>query len=264
MSTTTPCNCASSTSKTIVANERPRYYARQLVTPDDMTLEQEYFREKMRRHNRFLHGWGVVCGAKVVAADSSKNPWKVIVQRGYLLSPCGDEIFIETDQCIDVRTPCTPAPPAPSDCQEAQPTPPPNATQYVAVQYTECQTRLVRVRVGGCGCEDSVCEYTRFRDSYRICILDHCPDEGAVPRDIATLGKQPLPDCPPRPEESWVVLGSFTVDANGMVTVNECDCRRQVLGLQPFWWNCYAVAPAPSPQPAPPKAPGGSGTPIIT
>jgi len=36
--------------------ERPRYYARQLITSDDLTLEQEYFRSKLRTHNRMMHG----------------------------------------------------------------------------------------------------------------------------------------------------------------------------------------------------------------
>jgi len=45
--------------------ERPRYYARQLMTPDDLLLEADYFRDRLRRHNMFLHGWGVVCGALV-------------------------------------------------------------------------------------------------------------------------------------------------------------------------------------------------------
>ena len=45
--------------------ERPRYFPRKLITDAEMTLEQEYFRNRMRTHNRMLHGWGVVCGAKV-------------------------------------------------------------------------------------------------------------------------------------------------------------------------------------------------------
>jgi hypothetical protein len=45
-----------------VALERVKYFSRQLLTADDMTADQDYFRNKMRRHNRYLHGWGVVCG----------------------------------------------------------------------------------------------------------------------------------------------------------------------------------------------------------
>jgi hypothetical protein len=255
--TTTPCNCAGQSSKTST-NERPRYYSRQLVTPDDMTLEQDYFRAKMRRHNRFLHGWGVVCGARVV---QSTQAWMVIVKSGYILGPYGDEIYIETDQCVDVRVPCVPPPSASGNgCQEAQPAPPSNATQYIAVQYKEIQTRLIRVPLGGCGCDDSACEYSRFCDGYQICILDHCPNTADPPR--INLGGGAPPDCPPCPAEPWVVLASFTVDANGVVTIQECSCRRQALGFGSFWWACNTEGVAqkpPAPVPVTGGAPGALG-----
>ena len=50
--------------------ERPRYFPRQLITPEEMNLEAAYFRDRMRRHNRLLHGWGVVCGAEVCPVPS--------------------------------------------------------------------------------------------------------------------------------------------------------------------------------------------------
>ena len=68
MSTTSPCSCQTERATKGPNNDRPRYYSRQLVTPDDLTLEQDYFRAKLRRHNRIMHGWGVVCGARVVAS----------------------------------------------------------------------------------------------------------------------------------------------------------------------------------------------------
>ena len=34
------------------AIERPRFFPRQLVTPDDLTLGQDYFRNKLRRLTR--------------------------------------------------------------------------------------------------------------------------------------------------------------------------------------------------------------------
>src|SRR4051812_16297228 len=100
--------------------ERPRYYARQLLTPAELTLEQQYFRDKMRRHNRLLHGWGVVCGATVclipkdgsdqnpaagqtIPPDQAK-PWVVRVTPGYILGPYGDEILIDHDVIFDLRT----------------------------------------------------------------------------------------------------------------------------------------------------------------
>ena len=155
-----------------VVAERPRYYARQLITPDDLTLEQEYFRSKLRMHNRMLHGWGVVCGALVCLvpkAASSKNgngtskngsdtttdaetfePWKVMVKPGYILGPYGDEINIDCTRVVDLRSrgvagvtgePCAEASdPWCSDVFESR-----DADKlYIAVRYKEVQTRPVR------------------------------------------------------------------------------------------------------------------------
>ena len=68
MNTTSSCcggTSQSTRSCTDSVVELPRYYPRQLITPDDLTLEQDYFLARHRRHNRLLHGWGVVCGALV-------------------------------------------------------------------------------------------------------------------------------------------------------------------------------------------------------
>src|SRR5579864_4392637 len=88
--------------------ERPRYFPRQLITPVELTLEQHYFRDKLRRHNRLLHGWGVACGAQVCLVTDpitrDLKPWTVSVQPGYILGPYGDEILIDQAQVIDLRT----------------------------------------------------------------------------------------------------------------------------------------------------------------
>ena len=90
--------------------ERPRYYARQLITADDLTLEQDYFRSKLRLHNRLVHGWGVVCGATVclvLRANGNVNefePWKVMVEPGYALGPYGDDINIDCTRVVNLRT----------------------------------------------------------------------------------------------------------------------------------------------------------------
>jgi hypothetical protein len=62
MSTYDSTTCSQASHSTL---EFVRYFPRQLLTADDMRAADEYFREKMRRHNRMLHGWGVVCGCKV-------------------------------------------------------------------------------------------------------------------------------------------------------------------------------------------------------
>jgi hypothetical protein len=240
MSTTTaPCNCQSAgDTSTSDTSQRPRYYARQLVTPEDLTLEQEYFRSRLRRHNRLMHGTGVVCGARVVVGS---KPWKVLVQPGYVLGPYGDDIWIDSQVCVDVRTRCAAtSEPAADDCgcSEAQPAPTLGSVQYLGIRYREVKARLVRVPSGGCGCETQACEFSRYADGYEICVVDGCDSPGAQPPPFEQASSGAPPECPPTPSSPWVVLGAFTVDAEGTITIDQCNCRRQVLGLGSFWWSC--------------------------
>jgi hypothetical protein len=51
---------------------RRRYQYGQLLGVADFEAEQSYHREKMRLHNRCLHGYGVICGLLVCPADDPK------------------------------------------------------------------------------------------------------------------------------------------------------------------------------------------------
>jgi hypothetical protein len=45
--------------------DRLSYFYGQMLHARDLQAEQAYFREKLKLHNRCLHGWGVVCGLQV-------------------------------------------------------------------------------------------------------------------------------------------------------------------------------------------------------
>lgn len=237
--------------------ERPRYFPRQLITPADMTLEQNYFRDKMRRHNRLLHGWGVVCGARVCLVpkpdQSDAEPWKVEVHPGYLLSPQGDEILIERERVVDLRTegvsnvcgqPTGDAhDPWCSDVFIRRQDEDGDITLYVAVKYKEVLTRPVRSQPASCGCADTQCEYSRFCDSYEIGLLSRCPDSHKNPPVIALEDLFPgkLLDCPECPDDPWVVLAKVVVARNGVVQeIDNCSCRRIVVSFSRVWRQCVS------------------------
>jgi hypothetical protein len=46
--------------------ERLQYFFGQMLGPEDFRAEQTFFREKLKLHNRCLHGYGTVCGLEVV------------------------------------------------------------------------------------------------------------------------------------------------------------------------------------------------------
>jgi hypothetical protein len=95
--------------------ERPRFFSSKLFRTEDLALEQQYFREKLRRHNRSLHGFGIVSGLKVTT-DSGK----IAVDAGMALDCQGNEVVIGTAQLLSL--------PASSDNWR---------TAYVNIRYTE-------------------------------------------------------------------------------------------------------------------------------
>jgi hypothetical protein len=247
--------CGSSTVNAVL--ERPRYYARQLITPDILTLEQDYFRHKQRLHNRLLHGWGVVCGLMVCpvpTSDGSANvPWEVTVLPGYALGPFGDAILVDSEVSVDLRTPSTTGTCGCSSgsVATAQMAADPwcgdivvqrNAgTYWIAIKYAETMTRPERVQPSGCGCDDSKCENSRWQDCYEIGVLDYCPLGDAKPPaiDLQRLLRAGNPSCPDCPTDPWVPLAQVEVDDNGkLVLVDNCSCRRIIVPLGSLWFKC--------------------------
>jgi len=210
--------------------ERPRYFPRQVITADDLTLEQDYFRDRLRRHNRLLHGWGIVCGVKVEAIVD--KPWIVKVNPGYILGPYGDEIHIEQIVCCDLRIKCTSAivSEATDYCTDSvTQVPPAGGTFFVVARYREDKARPVRLRASGCDCGENPCEYSRWRDSYDLCVLDVLPASHHPPSATPTPAPDTgAPDCPPMPLDPWVVLAAVKVTDKGVVDsidFTPCDLR---------------------------------------
>src|SRR4051794_30185331 len=73
---------------------RVNYFTGQLLTAADLQRDQEYFRHRLRRHNRALHGWGVVSGLDVHTVHDNDGMVTVTVAPGYALGPDGDEIVV--------------------------------------------------------------------------------------------------------------------------------------------------------------------------
>lgn len=237
---------------TAVGRERTRYFARQLVGAEDLTQDQVYAREKSRRHNRMLHGWGIACGARVRQGD---RPGQVIVEAGYVLGPYGDEIVLDADVVVDVgaedldgnvASGCAPTDPWCADVRVDRPA---GRPVYLAVAYSECLSRPVRVASDGCGCDETACEYSRVVDGYRLAILDELPgtytDPMRPPSIEASVSCRPhgdesctCPACAPCPTEPWVILADLTIDA-GTVTKIDCDRhRRYVAAFGGFFYAC--------------------------
>lgn len=75
--------------------KRPSFFAGQLIDAATLESEQDYLREKQRRHNRNLHGFGIVSGLDVrVEATSDSDAARIVVEPGYAIDRCGEEIAL--------------------------------------------------------------------------------------------------------------------------------------------------------------------------
>ena len=142
--------------------DRTRFFAGQLLTEADLNNEQSYWLAKSRLHNRFLHGWGVVCGMQVVCSEC--DGW-VTIEPGYAIDPCGNDIIVCKEQPFNVmkaiQACCTPQ--KTSDCSPLRATPPPTCQDVIQhwciyIQYQEQPSRLVtalqqtQTKTCSCGC----------------------------------------------------------------------------------------------------------------
>jgi hypothetical protein len=241
--------------------ERVKYFQRQLLTVDDMVTDQDYFRQKMRRHNRFLHGWGVVCGLVVTPAPIQGAPLRVRISEGYALGPFGDEIyvgepvFLDLGKCgpNDKTDPCNPG--------RATGTGFTGGTIYVAIEYAECFAQPIRSMAAGCGCADDGCDYSRIRDSFDLGCLPSMPARDPVVSICDLLREGKATPCPPCPSSPWVVLAAVTlppsvgsvlaggVGLNIDISVRKNLYRTELLQAQLIACCCHEITPHPVPVP---------------
>jgi hypothetical protein len=93
------CGCgATCTVDTMV---RPRFFAGQLLTEDDLQSLEDYVIAKNRLHNRHFFGAGVVCGLQVLCDPCGGS--YVAVTPGYALDCCGNDIVLGCRLTLDIN-----------------------------------------------------------------------------------------------------------------------------------------------------------------
>ena len=123
--------------------ERTRFFVGRLLTTDDLDREQAYFLARSRRHNRFLHGWGVVAGLEVSVSEANE----VVVAPGLAIDCAGNEIAVE--ECVRISIGPT------------------KAALYVAIRYRETEVEPVPVAEG--------MEFSRIREGAEVVLLEVNP-----------------------------------------------------------------------------------------
>lgn len=170
---------------------RPDWYAGGELTAADLNLEQECLFQRLRRHLRYMHGWGVVCGLNVVAAGDGGN-WDLFVCPGYGIGPCGDEIVVPARFRFNV-----------SDYLWTLPVGASAARAWVSIEASGDDAPAPE-----CGCYGSREEDSLTPDGFRVVISWTPPLSYQGGFDICSGGAPPCPVCP---ETCELPLASVTL-----------------------------------------------------
>ena len=90
--------------------DRLNYFYGQMLGACDFQTEQSYFRDKMKLHNRCLHGYGTVCGLLVeVPRPKPECPPEVaeaivVIEPGIALDIEGNELIVRDSDCRRCRS----------------------------------------------------------------------------------------------------------------------------------------------------------------
>ena len=134
--------------------KRVHYFDHQFLKEQDFHAEQAYHREMRHRHNRLLHGWGVVEGLEI-----KHKGREITIEPGTAIDKEGREIVLSKPVARELSSLDSPF--------------------YIALVYKDSYDEADRHRSGG------IDDYTRVTESHEIEERKEEPRDGSV----ITLGR---------------------------------------------------------------------------
>lgn len=189
MSTACGCGCGGAATRS-PAFVRPRFFAGQLLTEDDLELLVRYVTGKSRLHNRSLSGPGVVCGLEVACDPCGGGT--VAVRPGHALDCAGNDIVLSCTERVDVRALVRELRIGSLGVDCGDPCDDDGARHYgLFVRYEELPVEPVAPYVTEEPCPSPGCVPSRIRETYRFLVKrdgfdDHRHNPGT--RLLASLG----------------------------------------------------------------------------
>jgi hypothetical protein len=166
--------------------DRLQYFYGQMLGAADFQAEQSYFRDKLKLHNRCLHGYGAVCGLSVAPAIEPEGPCgpedkakeegricaRVVVGCGLALDPQGNELVVRQPVAVDLWARL-------GEEERAQVKKGEPFTVWLSVRFQEVPIQPTRaVSPDGCG-QSRDCQYGRVREHVRFEVSLTKPAEDA-------------------------------------------------------------------------------------
>ena len=199
--------------------ERNKYFYGKLMTVRDFETEQSYLNEKRRLLSRLIHGTGVVCGLEVSDPVVADGKLTLELSPGVAIDCCGCAIVVGDDfsgKELEAKGTVV------------------TGTNYVYLEYEECDKESVPVPANASACEEACC-YNRVEEIFKVVVnqtppsevpevpMEVIPDEGQElekKRFAKDYFDQHLTVCQTC-ADPMVLLAVIDVTANGSVSIDE-------------------------------------------
>ncbi len=224
------------------------------MTVHDFEDEQSYHIEKRKHHHRYLHGYGIVCGLRVIPAQPPQRRY-VIVEPGVALDPWGREIVVcEPTECELIKG----GEPERRDRRNSL---------YLVLEYREVETEPIPILSGACSSEEENVAPSRVRETFQLSLRPQPPDEEdevsrricktlinairegvrqeEMHRLLCECVSQPCHPCPPDPA---LTLARIDIPEEGSITegqIDNCSHRRLALSVEQILCILLAIATSP-------------------
>lgn len=173
--------------------ERVNYFDGQMLTAADFAAEQSYLIDKLRAHNRLLHGYGTVCGLGVTPTGPPSG--SVVVEPGVAIDCCGREIVLTEPIEVDLSEML-------DDMKRSD-------QLYVTVEHDE-------IGADPTPRTDGEPTPARMREVARVGVTQESPD-GSDPSGASNV--RPCPPC----TDPRVVLATVRRSRSGTIVAEDID-----------------------------------------
>jgi hypothetical protein len=165
--------------------KRLNFFHGMLLSEQDFLDEQAYFREKLKMHNRLLHGHGVVAGLELESRKlSSKDQTfcEVFIKAGAAISCNGDEIVVCREHPVGLKKKIEELDQHGYFREGDHCSPPEHMKKlYVGISYCECKSDPAPQYTSQCGDDQLYPEFSRIREGFTFKLfteeeLPPCPE----------------------------------------------------------------------------------------
>jgi hypothetical protein len=231
--------------------KRLNFFHGMLLAEQDFRDEQEYFREKLKMHNRLLHGYGIVIGLGLKKKDpesAEETTCQVYIEPGVALDCDGNEIIVCNEHVLNLTAKLEELKKKKEYSVADQCSPPgPLWKIYVGIRYCECKSDPEPQYTSSCSDDQLHPEFSRTREGFKSKLfteieLPSCPEFHVSRKDSECHKTEEICEgafrCTADPH--YVILGRIEIYDENICTCKNIDIIESEKKFYHIWSQMHS------------------------